>query len=61
MSEQEVKPQKYWSPFNCPNCGTELGTTNGRELIIDSVLFTQVTKLTCGHCLTPYEWEPAAD
>ena len=49
------------APFTCPNCGKELGSTNGTNLIIDEVIFTESAKLTCPRCLQPYDWHPTTD
>lgn len=47
--------------FPCPHCNKILGTTNGRELKIDDVIFTEVAHLTYVRCLQPYEWHPEQD
>lgn len=55
------RASEHGAVFRCPHCNAALGTTNGRELKIDEVIFTEVTKLRCIHCLQSYEWHPEPD
>ena len=61
MSTPKEMALENESPFNCPNCGKELGTTDGRQLRIGDVIFWGATELTCARCLKPYHWEPVAE